>query len=148
MSFAPGVYAFPGGAVDESDWASHDPYRQAAVREMVEETGVVLDPDSLILWAHWITPIESPKRFDTYFYLCAASEGVVIADGDGEAEHHIWATPQTILDAYRGKELVLFVPTAVTLRELAAFSSVSEIVEATHRRPITVYDGIAPRPEV
>ena len=40
--FAPGAYVFPGGTVHESDHASMDEIRAAAVRELFEEVGVLL----------------------------------------------------------------------------------------------------------
>jgi 8-oxo-dGTP pyrophosphatase MutT (NUDIX family) len=40
--FAPGAYVFPGGAVHEDDRAWGDEIRGAAVREVFEETGILL----------------------------------------------------------------------------------------------------------
>jgi recombination protein RecT len=40
--FAPGAYVFPGGTVHESDHASSDEIRAAAVRELFEEMGILL----------------------------------------------------------------------------------------------------------
>lgn len=40
--FAPGAYVFPGGAVHEEDRQSGDEIAAAAVRELFEETGILL----------------------------------------------------------------------------------------------------------
>ncbi len=40
--FAPGAYVFPGGSVHASDSSWPDPIRAAAVRELFEETGILL----------------------------------------------------------------------------------------------------------
>ena len=40
--FAPGAYVFPGGSVHEEDRSFSNPDRSAAVRELVEEVGVLL----------------------------------------------------------------------------------------------------------
>jgi len=40
--FAPGAYVFPGGSVHSEDAAWPDPIRAAAVRELFEETGMLL----------------------------------------------------------------------------------------------------------
>lgn len=40
--FAPGAYVFPGGAVHEEDRSLKDEIRAAAVREVFEETGILL----------------------------------------------------------------------------------------------------------
>ncbi|OLE23061.1 MAG: hypothetical protein AUG44_23110 [Actinobacteria bacterium 13_1_20CM_3_71_11] len=52
MAFAAGMYAFPGGGAEPVD---ADP-RATAVREVREETGVVLAPEALVPWGRWITP--------------------------------------------------------------------------------------------
>ena len=56
--------------VDSTDeGAAADPVRACALRETAEETGVRLDEDDLVPWAHWITPELEPRRYDTYFFL-------------------------------------------------------------------------------
>jgi 8-oxo-dGTP pyrophosphatase MutT (NUDIX family) len=40
--FAPGAYVFPGGTVHSEDASWPDPIRAAAVRELFEETGILL----------------------------------------------------------------------------------------------------------
>ena len=64
-----GHWVFPGGAVDPEDGDGQSGLRAAAARELAEEAGVVLAPDAEIVpFARWITPEQSPIRFDTWFY--------------------------------------------------------------------------------
>ena len=45
MRFAPGMYVFPGGRVDDADFTGDElitGYINCAVREVLEETGVTL----------------------------------------------------------------------------------------------------------
>lgn len=44
---------------------------------------LVLAPDALVYFAHWITPERSPKRFDTHFFLAAAPSGQVRTQHSG-----------------------------------------------------------------
>src|SRR3954468_21914798 len=68
--FMGGAWVFPGGAVD-----APEDHRAAAVREVQEETGIVLDdPGALVPFARWITPPEVTIRFDTYFFLAVAPD--------------------------------------------------------------------------
>ncbi len=70
----------------------------AAVRELEEEAAVILAPDTeLVPFARWITPEQSPIRFDTWFYLATAPaetsprvDGVEIVD-------FRWLTPVAAL---------------------------------------------------
>jgi 8-oxo-dGTP pyrophosphatase MutT (NUDIX family) len=71
--FMPGVWVFPGGAVDPEDGASDAGYRACAVRELEEEAGIVLTAEEeLVLFSRWITPEVVSRRFDAWFFLALA----------------------------------------------------------------------------
>src|SRR4030088_2422303 len=68
--FMPGVWVFPGGAVDASEGEGDLSHRTAAIRELREEAGILLtDPDALVKFSRWITPAQVKTRFDTHFFL-------------------------------------------------------------------------------
>ena len=74
--FMGGAWVFPGGAVDAHEGEGDIAHRAAAIREVAEETGLVLpDPAALVPFARWITPPEVTIRFDTYFFLAVAPDG-------------------------------------------------------------------------
>ena len=55
--FMPGVWVFPGGAVDPEDGEGEAGYRACAVRELAEEAAIELPADEeLVLFSRWITP--------------------------------------------------------------------------------------------
>ena len=68
----PGVWVFPGGAVDPADGDGEAAHRAAAVRELAEEAGIEVPADELVAYSRWITPKAVPIRFDTRFYLALA----------------------------------------------------------------------------
>ncbi|GAC1329067.1 MAG: NUDIX domain-containing protein [Mycobacteriales bacterium] len=174
MSFAAGMYVFPGGSVDPrdadievgwagppaADWArvltADEPLARAlvcaAVRETFEECGVLLAgpsgtevvdvsapewederqalldrsvslaqllarrdlvvrADLLRPWAHWITPEAEPKRFDTRFFVAA-------------------------LEQKASGQMALMPPTAFTLAEIGAHTSVADVLAAASRRDV------------
>jgi len=89
--FMGGAWVFPGGAVAREEGAGQDAHRAAALRELHEETGVVIDgPERLIPFSRWITPAEVKTRFDTWFYLAEAPDGVEPAVDQSEIVDARW----------------------------------------------------------
>jgi 8-oxo-dGTP pyrophosphatase MutT (NUDIX family) len=133
-----GAWAFPGGRVDqhELDQAPDDDLaaaRLAAVREVEEETSLIVEPSSLTPWSHWTPPENQPRRFATWFFVCAAPTGEVTID-DGEIKDSDWMAPAHALDRHRQGDIELFPPTWVTLTQLSAFASLADVEAAASRR--------------
>jgi 8-oxo-dGTP pyrophosphatase MutT (NUDIX family) len=113
LSFHGGAWVFPGGRCDPDEAP-----RAAAVRETLEEAGLVVSPDALERFARWTTPEGRPRRFVTDLFVAWAPEGDVRVDG-GEIVEARWWTPREALRARDVGELVLPPPTFVTLARLA-----------------------------
>jgi 8-oxo-dGTP pyrophosphatase MutT (NUDIX family) len=45
----------------------------AGFAALVAAAGLELATDHLVPYAHWITPVDRPKRFDTHFFLAPAA---------------------------------------------------------------------------
>jgi 8-oxo-dGTP pyrophosphatase MutT (NUDIX family) len=133
--FMAGVWVFPGGAVEAGER-----HRDAGVREAQEEAGLTLpDPAALIPFSRWITPAQSPIRFDTHFFLASAPPGQEAQADGGEMVDAAWYTPAGALDAYRRGELELVFPTIKHLEQLATFAAADELIEwATGREIVAV----------
>jgi len=160
--FMAGVWVFPGGAVDEGDGdpslvataASDAAWRQAALRELVEEAGIWvtvngdfsapqargiavhdaarelqtrLDGDRLGYFANWITPAPLPIRFDTRFYAAVVDVPAVI--DDAELVSSTWIFPGEALDRSARGDWVVAYPTEQSLRFLTRFASTSAAME-------------------
>jgi 8-oxo-dGTP pyrophosphatase MutT (NUDIX family) len=140
LAFAGGMWVFPGGRVDPSDFppdgtgtdeeALAVAERNAAVREAAEEAGLEVAADTLVPFAHWTPPPEAPKRFSTQFFVAPAPSGAVTID-DGEIRDHMWVAPQDALARRDALEIELAPPTWVTLHTLAAHQSVAAAIAAT-----------------
>ncbi|HEY4175041.1 MAG TPA: hypothetical protein VGM42_18570 [Rhodopila sp.] len=86
-------------------------------------------PDLLVHFAHWITPANQPKRYDTHFFLAEApKEHLAVHDG-GEAVDSLWITPaQALADTEAGRFKLVFA-TAKNLEKLGRASTVKEAME-------------------
>jgi 8-oxo-dGTP pyrophosphatase MutT (NUDIX family) len=135
-----GAWVFPGGRVEAEDGAGYDGARSAAVREVVEETGLRIDADQLIPLAHWSPPPNAPKRYFTWFFVTALPEGAadVVVDG-GEIGDHVWTTPRAAFDRHVKGEIELLPPTWLTLHRLSAHADVAAALADAADHPVERY---------
>lgn len=138
LSFHGGAWVFPGGRIDDADFAAAvddigAAARLAAVREAQEEAGTVVPPEQLVLISRWVTPEGLPKRFDTWFFAAAAATGDIVVDG-GEIDDYRWLRPEDALAAQRRSEIELPPPTFVTLTELNGYTGVEPAIAALQQR--------------
>lgn len=171
MAFAAGAIVFPGGRIDQADrelaaalGRNDDAAKVTAIRETIEETGVVpavegrvdqalgeelqaslhsgadfatllnahaleLDLDALTPFARWMPAFKQPRKFDTLFYLAAASAGEWVPNPqEGECIAAEWASPPALLDRIaRGESSAIF-PTKRNLERLAQHDSFESLV--------------------
>jgi 8-oxo-dGTP pyrophosphatase MutT (NUDIX family) len=134
--FMPGVWVFPGGAVDPEDGDGEVAHRVAAVRELGEEAGIEVPADELVAYSRWITPKVVPIRFDTHFYLALAPAHSPPRPDGAETVDAAWFEPQVALDAHHAGELPLVFPTIKHLESLVGYSNAAQALEAARRREV------------
>jgi 8-oxo-dGTP pyrophosphatase MutT (NUDIX family) len=136
-SFMPGVWVFPGGAVDADELEAHsedEAYRICGSRELAEEAGVEVPPSELHQWIRWITPEEVTVRFDTRFYVALAPPHSSPEPDNTEITEVAWMRPRDALDRNSAGEIELVFPTVKTLETLLPFASSDEVVAAAAER--------------
>jgi 8-oxo-dGTP pyrophosphatase MutT (NUDIX family) len=130
-------------AIPEADVPRFATYRRAfnqrkgSLVEMARAENLRLATDRLGYFAHWITPAGMPKRFDTHFFITTAPAEQQAAHDQLETSEGVWIAPQEALDRWERKAFPLVFATIHQLRELAAFQSVKEALEASATRPVT-----------
>jgi len=94
------------------------------------EADLVPAADLLVHFAHWITPANQPKRYDTQFFLAEApAEHLAVHDGT-EAVESIWIRPaQALADTEAGRFKLVFA-TAKNLEKLSRWQTVAEALQA------------------
>jgi 8-oxo-dGTP pyrophosphatase MutT (NUDIX family) len=156
VAFMAGAFVFPGGRVDEGDHvaaANEAPLegsprftdlsqeaelacRRAAVRELQEEAAVTVPLDALIPIAHWVTPSNESRRFDTRFYLTVMPPGQQAQHDQGEMTELAWCRPSDAIARCRNGEIMLPPPTWTTLRRLERHATLDDALEWARATPI------------
>jgi 8-oxo-dGTP pyrophosphatase MutT (NUDIX family) len=112
--------------------------------DLVRREDLRLAADLMVPFAHWITPENQPKRFDTHFLLVSAPVEQLGAHDGAESVEGFWIAPeQALRDADAGTRTLLF-PTHMNLLKLARHSNVAEAVAAARASRIV---SVMPRVE-
>ncbi|NOX51649.1 MAG: NUDIX hydrolase [Gammaproteobacteria bacterium] len=98
--------------------------------DFLEQQQLQLACDTLVHFAHWITPEMMPKRFDTHFYLAMAPHDHLAVHDGYESVDSIWITPaQVEADAQTGQRTVIF-PTLLNIQKLGLWQSSAQALQA------------------
>jgi 8-oxo-dGTP pyrophosphatase MutT (NUDIX family) len=136
-NFMPGVWVFPGGAVDPGDGEGEAGHRACAARELAEEAGIVLPAEEeLVLFSRWITPEAISTRFDAWFFLALAPAHTPPAPDGVETTEAGWFEPATALQAQAAGDLTLAFPTLSQLNSLLPYASSEEAIAAHRDRQV------------
>ncbi|MEX2205750.1 MAG: NUDIX hydrolase [Myxococcota bacterium] len=108
----------------------------ASFRDLVLGEDLVLAAELLSVHAHWITPEDSPKRFDTVFFAAATPPGQKALHDGIELTDHVWLCPEQALDDFRAGRRQMIIPTWANLETLSGFATSTTVLEASRLRPI------------
>jgi 8-oxo-dGTP pyrophosphatase MutT (NUDIX family) len=169
-SFMGGAHVFPGGTLDPEDRAPENaplvqwsgdpvelPWRAAALRELAEESGILvthrgvahhdgapiypslaaagrrLDGDALVYLSNWVTPRGLPRRFDTRFYLLEVPPDAAARSDGAEVFDPVWVAPREALANATAARWQIEVPTRAQLEWLAATADLDDALTAARR---------------
>ncbi|MBK5233437.1 MAG: NUDIX hydrolase [Thermoleophilia bacterium] len=134
--FMPNVWVFPGGALDPEDGDGLDGLKTCAIRELHEEAGVKLHPEThLVPLARWVTPEVIKTRFDTWFFLAESPVGIEITPDGSEMTADRWVTPAAAIAEYEAEEFAIVFPTLKQLEALVPHGDTATALAAAEADP-------------
>jgi 8-oxo-dGTP pyrophosphatase MutT (NUDIX family) len=115
---------------------------------MVGDAGLVLAADLLVHFAHWITPVHNPRRFDTHFFALAAPADQVGAHDGTESVDSMWIAPRDVVAGSAAGRFKLVFATLLNLQRLGRYASVADALGAAARtKVVTVMPELVARGE-
>ena len=120
---------------------------EMAFLDVVRDLDAKLDMHALTVFARWITPPLTPKRFDTWFYIAHAPADQLAACDGRETVDAEWIAPKEVLRLAAAKERTVIFPTRMNVQLLAEASSAEDcIARARARTLVTVLPQIKETP--
>lgn len=106
------------------------------LRDVLAASGLVLRADLLDAWSRWITPEESPRRYDTAFFVAAVPHGQQADAHTTEAVEAAWWHPAEALERWKAGEMELMAPTFRTLQEIGEHPDTASVLAAAAARTV------------
>jgi 8-oxo-dGTP pyrophosphatase MutT (NUDIX family) len=120
---------------------------ETSILEMLQAEDLELACDLLARFAHWIGPVQAPKRFDTQFYLAPAPKDHLAVHDGTESVDSLWIRPKDALaEAEAGRRNIVF-PTRMNLAKLGRCDTVAQALStARASRIVTVCPELVQTP--
>jgi len=103
---------------------------------VIEREHLRLALDTLVLFAHWVTPPIDTRQFDTRFFMARVPPEQTPAHDDTETTHSGWLRPSDAIAQSVSAHIVLPPPTWATIRELERFATVDEAISWARARSV------------
>ena len=123
----------------ESRWRAKLNANTATMAEMAAAERLVYALDTMVPFAHWITPKGLPKRFDTHFFVAATPPDQLAGHDGSESVDSIWVSPaHAIAEADAGRATLVFA-TKMNLEKLGrSKTTAAALAAAKAGRIVTV----------
>ena len=109
---------------------------ELGMADVAEAEGLRLAIDQLTHFAHWITPENMPKRFDTHFFLAPAPGDHALLHDGSEAVDSVWISPtEAVAQAAAGQRTMIFA-TKLNLDRVGRSQTVAEAIERAQSETI------------
>jgi 8-oxo-dGTP pyrophosphatase MutT (NUDIX family) len=130
----------------EERWRAKLARDEASIVDLVEAEDLEIATDLMTPFAHWITPVFAPKRFDTWFYLAEAPEDQLALHDGSESVESVWIAPQQAIDEAAAGKRTLVHATTKNLELLVEGGTVTgALSQARERKIVTVQRWVEQR---
>ena len=133
LAYRSGSLFEPG---NDAEVVRFERYRNALIggsedlASLARREGLTLATDRVMYFSHWITPESAPARFDTRFFVTAMPSGQRAVGHRRETVSGSWVTANDALANFDADRWQMIHPTLTTLRTVARFSNVGELLSA------------------
>jgi len=103
---------------------------RSTLGDVLAARSLYLDLSAVVYFAHWITPVAEPRRFDTRFFLAALPTGQRAVHDPREMDAAVWLTPAAALARFHEGALPMVFPTVHSLELIDGFGTVAEVLTA------------------
>lgn len=110
--------------------------RRRTLAQVLADGGLALQADLLRPWARWVTPEESPRRYDTVFFAARVPDGQHADAHTSEAVEATWWHPAEALERWQAGEMELMAPTFHTLQQIAEHADSAAVLAAAADRVV------------
>ena len=121
---------------------------ETTLAEVAAAEDLILAPELLVPFAHWITPSAMPKRFDTHFFLAVAPAGQDGVHDGHESVDSVWITPARALAGVEDGTYKMVFATHLNIVKLARWASTAAALDAARRtKVVTVEPDVLKMPD-
>jgi 8-oxo-dGTP pyrophosphatase MutT (NUDIX family) len=124
----------------------------ATLGQVLESEDLVVDVSGLRVFAHWLTPVGAPRRYDTWFFVARSPEDQDGLHDDSELVASEWVRPMDALRRHARGDIELILPTVRSLEALARYPTVETLFAALDsvpredvHRPLVIADAAGER---
>lgn len=104
--------------------------------EALDRMEVVVDATAVEYVAHWITPVQEPRRYDTRFFAAVVEREREVLLNPAEMTDALWLTPEEALHRHGRGQLPMVFPTIRTLEDLREYRTARDALQAYGSREI------------
>jgi 8-oxo-dGTP pyrophosphatase MutT (NUDIX family) len=95
------------------------------------------DLDRFVPTSRWITPVGSPKRYDTWFFLVEVGADAEATPELREGMEMTWRTPAAALEGFRSATFPMVFPTIRNLMAIEPFTSPAALLASRSEADLT-----------
>ena len=124
------AYDSSGRMITQQEVDQFERNPDAGITSQLAAAGYRLAIDQVWHLRRWITDRDLPRRFDTHFFVARMPEGQRALADETEQFEPVWISAREALERHSRRDFAMIFPTVRTLRGLADYRTVNDILAA------------------